>query len=444
MSLSLSSYEIKPKVVKCGAVQTIAVLPVGECARFDNEEKYTVTIMPMEHSDDTYIEDSLYEMPGLFHELELKPENGILTFEYSFDEEQEWTIDVKQKDMKSEVLRFHIYSLFDDLYGRNPYKGDLHSHSCRSDGKEEPAIVAANYRKAGFDFFALTDHHAFQPSQEAMDKYRGVAIDLKICHGEEIHLKGEYIHIVNFGGSYSINELYYGNPEKYHNEIKEYSKTLTPPKGVNALEYAYRKWIYDEIKKSGGITIIPHPFWIHYPHQYNMRSKMLDYVFETGIFDAFELLGGQSVHENNLQIAAYIDQCSKGRQIPVVGSSDSHGTDPAVYFKQCKTIVFSKDLEVQSICNSIKELYSVAIEEMPGEEYRVYGSFRMVKYARFLLTHYFPKHDELCFEEGRLMKNYITGDMDAKYQLEKLHGRTAKFMEDELKASDKLRPGTQR
>ena len=48
-----------------------------------------------------------------------------------------------------------------------------------------------------------------------------------------------------------------------------------------------------------------------------MRSKMLDYVFETGIYDAFELIGGQTVHENNLQIAYYMDQLQKAGKSPL-------------------------------------------------------------------------------------------------------------------------------
>lgn len=38
------------------------------------------------------------------------------------------------------------------------YKGNLHTHSTHSDGRREPAEVAAIYREAGYDFIALTDH----------------------------------------------------------------------------------------------------------------------------------------------------------------------------------------------------------------------------------------------------------------------------------------------
>ena len=38
------------------------------------------------------------------------------------------------------------------------FKGNLHTHSTRSDGAREPAAVCATYRDAGYDFLALTDH----------------------------------------------------------------------------------------------------------------------------------------------------------------------------------------------------------------------------------------------------------------------------------------------
>jgi hypothetical protein len=38
------------------------------------------------------------------------------------------------------------------------YKGNLHTHSTRSDGKLPPEEVVAAYRERGYDFLALTDH----------------------------------------------------------------------------------------------------------------------------------------------------------------------------------------------------------------------------------------------------------------------------------------------
>ncbi|KAB2914442.1 MAG: PHP domain-containing protein [Hyphomicrobiaceae bacterium] len=40
----------------------------------------------------------------------------------------------------------------------NFWRGNLHTHSTRSDGKLAPAAVAEFYRDAGYDFLAITDH----------------------------------------------------------------------------------------------------------------------------------------------------------------------------------------------------------------------------------------------------------------------------------------------
>lgn len=139
------------------------------------------------------------------------------------------------------------------------------------------------------------------------------------------------------------------------------------------------------------------------------------------------------MHENNVQSAFYQEQRAKGRQIPIVGSSDSHGTDPVSFFGIGKTIVFAKELEQESICEAIKGMYSVAIEQQYGEEERVYGSYRMVKYARFLLDQYFPAHDELCVEEGILMREYALGDPTAADALRAIANRTERHAKQILR-----------
>ena len=53
----------------------------------------------------------------------------------------------------------------------------------------------------------------------------------------------------------------------------------------------------------------------------------------------------------------------------------------------------------------------------------------MVSYGRFLLEHYFPYHDELCYEEGRLMRAYQAGEKTAAEALERLSGRTRRLLE---------------
>lgn len=420
-----ADYEVFPSVVKSGEMSEITIIPRGDHARFADGHAYIVKFIPMEACNVKY---ELDRFEGNFETMEAKPAEGIISFAYRFIDEQEWSVTVQEKDDAQNKKVFHIYSLFPDLYGKKAFKGDLHVHSNRSDGNEEPGIVAANYRKAGFDFMAITDHHRWYPSKEAIEKYKGADIDIKLFLGEEVHVPGNYIHMVNFGGSFSVNELYENNKAQIDEELQKEAERLSVPRGINALEYAYRKWIVENIRKGDGLAILVHPYW-KWCHEYNMQTQMTEYMFETGCFDAFELLGGQSSEENNMQTALYCEQRAKGRKIPVVGSSDSHGTEPPVWFNCIKTILFSEDLALDSICRNIKNLYSVAVGGAWPECFRVDGTFRMVKYAMFLMRNYFPRHDELCIEEGILMKNYICGDEAAKKQLSVYSGRTRRFSE---------------
>ena len=423
---SLSNYRTVPTLVRIGVPEAVTVYPIGKSKAFDPEKEYKVSFVPAERFAHTnagcpHSPDSVTVRPN---------RDGSISFTYTYECEQEWTVLITEADGDGKKpLDFHVYSLEDDLYSRNPYRGDLHSHSNSSDGRDDPLIVAANYRKEGFDFFSLTDHHKWEPSRDMIEDYSGVKLGIKLFPGEEIHVPTGWIHIVNFGGEYSINTLYEKNKEKIDAQMREEAEKLDTPPYVNPLEYAYRRWICEQVRRAGGLSITAHPYWYWKTYySYNMCDKMLEYVFESGIYDAFELVGGQSVHENNVQISFYQEMRANGLKIPIVGSSDSHGTDPASYFGIGKTVVFAKDKEKDSICEAIKNLYSVAIETAPGEQERVYGSYRLVKYTRFLLDYYFPSHDELCVEEGRLMREYALGSESAGDALNLLANRTEENM----------------
>ena len=45
-------------------------------------------------------------------------------------------------------------------------KGNLHTHTTRSDGTGTPDEVIAMYRDDGYDFLALTDHYRFSDGSE--------------------------------------------------------------------------------------------------------------------------------------------------------------------------------------------------------------------------------------------------------------------------------------
>lgn len=427
---SVSKYRVIPRLVRSGVPTPVSIIPLGPSMAFRDDQEYIVRFIPKEIYHDTFI-----DRPAQFDEVRVYPQNGIITVTYAFYEEQEWVLSVITPEadaQKAAPKEFHLYSLFDDLYERNPYRGDLHVHSTGSDGSEDPAIVAANYRKEGFDFMALTDHSNWHTSKGLLETYANVPTGIKLFLGEEVHL-GTIIHIVSFNANRSITDLYRANTDEIRAQLKEESTKLETPWGVDPYEYAYRKWICEQIRAAGGMCIVPHPYWVHKPHIFNMNSRMLGYVFETGIYDAFELTGGQKVEENNYQINFYHDMRAKGFDIPICGSSDSHGTDQSVYFGISKTVLFAKDTSYEGIREAILGHYSVAVEEEYGEQIRIHGHYRMVKYARFLIDYYFPGHDELCVEQGILMREYALGDTSAADALRTLDGSVERYMQKTLR-----------
>ncbi len=454
----LAYYDIYPKIVPVQKTVQITLHPRGaQCApsiraqydlcssvthhprgTFDPAKKYAIRVITMTETMEDYQckHDKTEESPDYAF---ITPElvNGDLVFPVKFGVEQRYDLQLYENGEPG--MRFSTYALNEDLFSCRPYRGDLHVHTCMSDGKEAPEYVAAVYRQSGFDFMAITDHHRYAPSLRAIDAYKDVPIDLSLAPGEEVHLPDNHIHIVNFGGDFSINDLCYGDKERYFAEVKEIEKTLSCPEGVDSFEYAACTWIYRQIEKGNGLGIFAHPHWIAYA--YHVRDAMTEYQLKNKPFGAFELLGGQTVEENDMQLAFYHEMRAKGADIPIVGSSDSHGCINNPWpgqFNEIKTIVAAKSSRKNDIIAAIKAHHSVAVDEYKSAPQRIHGEYRMVSYAQFLLNNYFPLHDMLCFEEGLQMLRYISGEADAKDALQALHGRTQKLLDHVFADADNI------
>ncbi len=421
MKTELYDYSVLPKMVPIGRPSTVCIRPLGRHVAFRAGVEYVVRVLPMTESIEGWAEGAAYDR------LTVTPVDGCLRVEYTFAAEQEYYLRVfDAADEGKALVTLSVYALADDLFGRLPLKGDFHVHSFRSDGREDPAVVAANYRRHGFDFLAVTDHRQWGPSQEAIAAWAGKPVDLRLFHGEEVHLPENHIHIIHFGGSFSVNDLAYGDVEAYYKAVRAIAEGLpTLPEGVSRFEYASCLWAIGEIHKAGGMAVYCHPHWI--ANVYHVRDAMSNYIFETMPFDAFELLGGQTVHENNMQVALHAQAQARGCRVPGVGSSDSHGTTNSNWFDWVYSIVLAEDDSLEAIVRAVKEGYCAPVESYPDEHPRAHGSYRMVSYALFLLKEYFPLQRELCFEEGRAMAALYGGDEEALPVLQALQGRVARF-----------------
>lgn len=424
MKRELADYEIYPKIIRADTKTRVTISPRGRHAAFKQNEEYLIRFLPMCATN----EGKVLSYALSYESLTLQPEDGSLHFEHTFPGEQAhivrvFRLPVVDEEKEKPIGNFMVYSLEPDLFALRPFKGDFHAHSCESDGVEAPAIVAANYRRNGFDFMALTDHGRYYPSLEAISAYDNAPIDIRLFPGEEVHPPRNHVHMVNFGGNKSINEIFTKDKARYEREVEEILLTLDLPAEINAFEYASCIWVFDQIRQAGGLGIYCHPYWI--ADVYHVAENFSDLLFANKPFDAFELLGGHEAHSNNIQTAYYQEARARGQQIPIVGASDSHGSEYGNWFNWLYTIVFTDKLTLEGIKNSVTSFYSTAVEHYPGEAFRVYGSLRLVKYTDFLLNEYFPLHDQLCQEEGRLMKEFICGNQDTLPLMHQLQGRTA-------------------
>lgn len=426
-------FRVFPKVVLANELTEIAIEPLYDYYQIKDDEIYEVCIVPMEHRNpnENLLIPSAFQVDSVFDSVEtkeIKPCDGKFIFQHLFFEEQEHIIYLREtSENKRLVGAFNVYSLRHDLFHRLPLKGDLHMHSNRSDGREPPAFVAASCRKIGLDFMALTDHGKYEPSIEAQRAFDFDKIDLKIFRGEEVHAPNNPVHIVNFGGNFSVNDLFRGdNYQNYLNEVEDISANLGCLKqGVDRYQYASCLWVFQKIRQARGLGIFCHPYWL-ITSGYSPSGPLTDYLFETQPFDALEVIGGyykNQVDSNTLQVARYHEERAKGKKIPVVGVSDAHGCESGDLFGWYYTIVFSPTNELQDIIQSIKDGYSVAVENMRGESKRAYGPFRMVKFALFALRELYYEHDRFCEEEGQLMLEHLKNNEEAEDILESKKGR---------------------
>jgi len=255
MKIKNPYFKILPKVVEANKETTITILPLFEHVAFKQDSEYEILYYPL---DKPVQHDNSNESYG----KKAVPENGTIKFTRVFEGEQEHILILNEINSRGKKIidEFRIYSLENDLYERYPYKGDLHMHSNRSDGVESPAYVAASCRKIGLDFMALTDHHRYYPSIEAQEAFNDIDLDFKIFRGEEVHPPKNPLHTVNFGGSFSINELF-ENTEKYYSEIDELADKLgNIPDYVDIYEYVSSVWVCNKIREAGGLSIFCHPY----------------------------------------------------------------------------------------------------------------------------------------------------------------------------------------
>ena len=373
------------------------IFPVGKTCRLtvqcefplrvDPQESYSVRLMPFSGLRPYGLRGSAIKPTAadeaFFAENHpLTPCGEDLVLELTFPQEDRYICRIFVGEKQTDVLE--VYALEEDLFGKNPYKGDNHLHTRFSDGKDSPEYMAAAACRNGYDYCVITDHRVYEPSLIAKEFFEKTGADFLVIPGEEVHSPDNPVHLINLGGKESVNDWWRYHEDEYRAAVEEEMKTITEPMTEkDRYAAAASQVMFDRIRSVDGVSILCHPNWIEGP-VFHEHEDVTDYLFDNKRFDVLELIAGGAYEiGTQMQVAYYQDR----PRMPVVGNSDAHacfggGLEPGNF-----TVVFADSLEDDAIKNAIRNGCCVA-----GCESKYYGEYRLVKYAYFLHKNFYPKH----------------------------------------------------
>lgn len=131
----------------------------------------------------------------------------------------------------------------------NTYKGNLHTHTTRSDGPYELDTVLKAYQDMGYQFLCISDHRKYYKSSRKDNE------EFIILDGMEGEVGDSSYHIHAIG-DYSVEaEARFGAEEIWPVTEKSPQETI------------------DEYKKRGNICIINHPRWTKLEYEELLEAK---------------------------------------------------------------------------------------------------------------------------------------------------------------------------
>ena len=179
--------------------------------------------------------------------------------------------------------------MWKDEQGNTWFRGNLHAHTQRSDGRLSYEDVVALYREAGYDFFATTDHWVW--SQTVEDKDFLLLAGCEYDVGARVQ-EGIY-HIVGIG-------------------CRREPPLVRREPGLSAQK------IIDAIHAEGGLAILAHPSW---------SLNRVDRVLELRDIDGTEIYNTFSGVPWNARPYSgdFVDMmAAEGRYLPCMAADDSH------------------------------------------------------------------------------------------------------------------------
>lgn len=357
--------------------------------------------------------------------LPCKIESNIVTVTTRFHGETEHTLNIIQNKPGGKTPKIlgtaTLYSLKPDYFPLRPFRGEMHMHSKYSDGRknETPAMMVAACRKLGHDFAIETDHHSYAASLSAIESFAKLPTDMKTFPGEEVHSPGNRVHILSLGASESMTDWFTTKSNEYEKAVAEEESKLP-----DTLPDTMKPWVatsfvvWDKIRSRGGIAVFCHPYWRPKFKQY-IPCTVADYLFQTGKFDAMEVLNTDS---SDLGILHYNELRAQGLKIAGIGVADAHSINA---LGNAYTIILAESLDFPSLAKNIRLHNCAAVDVDPiSKRQTVIGEFRFSRYAIFLINNFYPKQNKLCKLEGDWLLKALAGDAEALAALKESQGTT--------------------
>ena len=183
--------------------------------------------------------------------------------------------------------------MYTDQFGKNWFKGNLHTHTTNSDGRKKPEDVIALYKANGYDFLALTEHWKLSSGGMTED-------GLLLLSGIEYNINGSDV----LAGVFHILAL----------GMTEDPQLCRDPE-PSAQD------IIDAIHKKDGLAVLAHPAW---------SMETAEQILPLNNIDMTEIYNSVSQLPHNCRpySGEVIDQlAARGKFLPCSAADDSHFYD---------------------------------------------------------------------------------------------------------------------
>jgi len=186
------------------------------------------------------------------------------------------------------------------------HRGNLHTHSTRSDGALDPAEVCRRYQAEGYDFIALTEHFVGQYSYPITDTAPFRNSDFTTLLGAELHIdamdNGDMWHVVAVGLPADFTP-----PDVPHFRYFDSAETVTD--------------LTNRAAKAGAFIAIAHPHWSGLTEADTRRIPAAH---------AVEIYNHGCAIENDRGdgLLSYDHMLNEGRRLTCIATDDAHFHTP--------------------------------------------------------------------------------------------------------------------